>query len=93
MNSYYFGVVDRGIDKPAELHLVPAKYWDENHKKYPGYIPDSSVNDMLEDAGYIECMENVYEFDLDGRDVKTVIDVIANEFGIEHNMEFQNTLF
>ena len=92
MGNYYFGVVDHGNSKTAEVHLVPADYWDTNHKKYPGYIPDNSVTDELESNGYIECMENVYEFDLNGEDVETVIDVIAKKFGIKHNMEFQNTL-
>lgn len=88
--EYYFGIKNNGHDKYAQLHIVPAKYWEEHKSKYPGYIPDDALADKFESHGFIECMENVFEFNVNNMSIKKAIEK-ATSFGkITHNKEFEN---
>lgn len=91
-SKYLFGVREPDKDGVAEVHIVPTKHWEEHHQKYPGYIPDNNLADMLESEGFIECMENVYEFSINTVSIDNVINLLITKFGMKHSSEFQEII-
>lgn len=89
--KYLFGIRSSGRNK-AEVHLVQSDYWAKNHKKYPRYIPDNSVANTLENKGFIECMENVYEFNTSKISVSKAKEILMSLGNMEHSVEFESTL-
>lgn len=88
--KYYFGIKNCGYDKYAQLHIVPADYWDSKKSKYPGYIPDDALADTFEQNGFIECMENVFEFNRDNISNTKAIEMATNFGKLIYNKEFEN---
>lgn len=87
--EYYFGIKRNCRDTFAELHIVPIKHWEKHKSKYPGYIPDDELADKLEDNGFIECMENVYEFDTKTMSIEDAINKATSLAKITRNKEFE----
>lgn len=88
--SYLFGIRTYENNGNAEIHLVPTEYWNEKHTKYPGYIPDSALADTFEEHGYIECMENIFEFNINKISMDETLEFIKTLGNIEHSAEFEH---
>lgn len=83
------------IKKPASfsmgyVKIVPKDHWNNHHTEYHGYIPDKKLADSVEDLGFIECMENTFEFKLTEYSIDEVIKLISSLGNLEYCKEFED---
>lgn len=85
--KYVFAI--RHTSRNHEVVIVPKDFWENNHRLFGDYIPDHEMNDRLEDAGLIECMENTYSIE-NGMSDSEVVQFMKNNFCVVQDKELEN---
>lgn len=71
------------------IHIVPKNYWDDHRVKYPDYIPDDALIESIEELGYMEVMQNTFEFNTRKTSQKKVKSDFQECGNFEYSKDFE----
>jgi hypothetical protein len=91
-DRFYFafaGSVEKGMDS---ICVVPVNFWETEHRKCRKYITNDKLADKIERIGFMECMENTFEFKKSKYSKEEVKKLLSSIGDIEYSQDFQDYL-